>query len=121
MTASVRVSILLFYQRIFGRTETAIRWLIWVMYIMNAAYVVAFTIIPIFICMPLWGAWRNPLTRHQYCWSDQAYYDYNIGLYSVSLALDISLLLMPIWPVAKLHMSLKRKLGALIMFMLGAS
>jgi hypothetical protein len=121
MTACIRISLLLFYQRIFGQTEAVLRLTIWVMIVLNCAFIVTFEIMPGFICTPISAGWRNPLTRKLHCRQDEFYYLYNIGLYSSGLGMDIVLLLLPIYPVIKLQMSYKRKLGALIMFMLGAS
>jgi hypothetical protein len=121
MTACIRISILLFYRRIFGQTETVVRWSIWAMIILNGAFVVTFEILPGFICTPISAGWRNPLTRKLHCRQDEFYYLYNVGLYSSGLGMDIILLLLPVYPVLRLQMPLKRKIGALVMFMLGAS
>ena len=121
MTACIRISILLFYRRIFAKADPTSRLFIWVMIALNCAFIVTFEVIPGFICKPLSAGWRNPLTRRQHCRQDEFYYLYNIGLYGSGLGLDIILLLMPVYPVLKLQMPLKRKLGALVMFMLGAS
>ncbi|KAF1846871.1 uncharacterized protein K460DRAFT_402241 [Cucurbitaria berberidis CBS 394.84] len=121
MTACIRISILLFYRRIFGQAEAVVRLSIWAMIVLNCAFIVTFEIMPAFICTPMSAGWRNPLTRKLHCRQDEFYYLYNIGLYSSGLGMDIILLLMPVYPVMRLQMSLKRKLGALIMFMLGAS
>lgn len=121
MTALIRISILFFYRRIFGQTEAFIRYSIWGMIVLNILFVITFEILPGFICTPISAGWKNPLTRKLHCRQDEFYYLYNIGLYSSGLGMDIILLLMPIYPVLRLQMSLKRKLGALVMFMLGAS
>jgi hypothetical protein len=91
------------------------------MIVLNCAFIVTFEIMPGFICTPISAGWRNPLTRKLHCRQDEFYYLYNIGLYSSGLGMDIILLLLPIYPVMRLQMSLKRKLGAIVMFMLGAS
>lgn len=120
MTAAIRASILLFYLRIFGLTDVLTRWSIWVSLLLSAIYVIVFSIIPGTICKPLSATW-HPLTRKLYCRSDKIYYEFNVALYSTSLAMDIWLLIIPIFPVMQLQLSLKRRLGALIMFALGAS
>jgi hypothetical protein len=38
MTACIRISILLFYQRIFGQTEAVVRLTIWAMIVLNCAF-----------------------------------------------------------------------------------
>ncbi|KAF2012411.1 hypothetical protein BU24DRAFT_484056 [Aaosphaeria arxii CBS 175.79] len=120
MTAAIRVSILLFYLRIFGKTQSIIKWVIWACLALTAVYVAVFSIIPGLICTPLSATWHI-LTRKDHCKSDQMYYDYNVALYSASLGMDILLLIIPIYPVMGLRMPLRRRLGALFIFALGTS
>ncbi|OTA98693.1 hypothetical protein M426DRAFT_28203 [Hypoxylon sp. CI-4A] len=119
MSAAIRISILLSYRRIFdtGRSKV-IRYVILVLLGLQAVYVVTFAILPGFMCQSLhyfWDVYQHLL----YC-NNWYYYWSQIALYSVSMGFDTILLLFPIIPVSKLKMPVKKRLGVLIIFMLGA-
>ncbi|OTA55079.1 hypothetical protein K449DRAFT_425945 [Hypoxylon sp. EC38] len=120
MSAAIRVSIILFYYRIFRDGHGKLfEYSVWVLLALQAIYVVVFSILPGFICRPFRYAWL-PLERAPYCSTD--YWNAaQITLYSVSLAFDVILLVFPIFPISKLQMPWKRRFGVSIMFMLGAS
>lgn len=120
MSGAIRTSILLFYLRIFGKTAVEVRCAVYCCLMLTAIYVVVFTIVPGFICTPISQSW-HPLTRKENCKKDVFYYKYNVALYGTSLGLDSLLLLLPIAPVMRLQMPLKKRLGALVMFLLGTS
>src|SRR3954462_14682416 len=67
MTASVRISILLFYYRIFARTHTATRWIVRCLLCLTAVYLVVYSIIPGFICRPISGGWKLLSDRASQC------------------------------------------------------
>ncbi|KAI1400389.1 hypothetical protein F4819DRAFT_367943 [Hypoxylon fuscum] len=120
MSAAIRVSILLFYYRIFidghGRS---FKYVIWGLIVLQGLYVVIFSILPGFICRPFRYSWL-PLERGPYC-STNYWNAAQVTLYSISLAFDIILVFFPIFPVSKLQMPMKKRIGVGIMFMLGAS
>ncbi|KAI0832153.1 hypothetical protein F5Y06DRAFT_189300 [Hypoxylon sp. FL0890] len=120
MSAAIRTSIILFYYRIFRDGHgKSFAYIVWALLALQALYVVVFSILPGFICRPFRYAWL-PLERAPYCSSD--YWNaIQITLYSVSLAFDVILLVFPIFPISRLQMPLKKRLGVGIMFMLGAS
>jgi hypothetical protein len=120
MSGAIRTSILLFYLRIFGKTSARIRWGVYICLVLTAIYVIVFSIIPGIICTPLSESW-HPLTRKEHCKSDFFYYRYCVALYSTSLGMDAILLFLPVVPVMKLQMPLRKRMGALVMFLLGAS
>lgn len=118
MTAAIRVSVLLFYRRIFAKGNTFYAIFIWTMLAMQAAYVVVFEITPGFSCHPIQDGW-DPILRLTNC-SD--FYIYQTeALYSISLAFDVILLVFPIYAVSKLKMPLKRRIGVAVIFSLGAA
>ncbi|KAF3059928.1 hypothetical protein GL218_08761 [Daldinia childiae] len=120
MSGTIRVSITLFYLRIFGHgNNVTIRRILYAFLALQGVYVVVFSITPIWACQPLYWAW-DPLQHPLHC--NDLYYTYStIGLYSVSLAYDVVLLLFPIYPVLKLNMGWRRRIGILVIFMLGAA
>ncbi|XXG98988.1 hypothetical protein Hte_005321 [Hypoxylon texense] len=120
MSASIRISILLFYRRIFAkRVHLRTERLIWVLIALQGAYVIVFMILPGFICAPLHYEW-DPLQRLNYC-SVKWYYMNQESLYSTSFGFDVILLLFPIFPLYRVKMSTKRRIGVLLIFLLGAS
>lgn len=119
MTASIRVSILLFYRRMFAKAHALMSNLIWILLGAQGLYVVVFCILPGFCCRPMHMAW-NPVEQGKYC-NDEYIYKSQVGLYSVSLIFDVFLLVMPLVPIFKLQMPLGRRLGVAAIFVLGAS
>ncbi|KAI8632914.1 hypothetical protein F5Y19DRAFT_419466 [Xylariaceae sp. FL1651] len=120
MSATIRASILLFYRRVFAtRVNRPGEIFIWTMMGLQVAYVIVFTILPGFICTPLHYEWE-PIQRLGHC-SVKYYYLIQEALYGSSFGFDVILLLFPIIPVSRLQMSLKRRLGVISIFLLGAS
>ncbi|KAI2601731.1 hypothetical protein GGR54DRAFT_645745 [Hypoxylon sp. NC1633] len=98
MSASIRVSILLFYRRVFAkRIHLRTERLIWLLIALQGAYVIVFMILPGFICSPLHYEW-DPLQRLNYC-SVKWYYMNQQSLYGTSFGFDVILLLFPIIPL----------------------
>ncbi|KAI1479992.1 hypothetical protein F4774DRAFT_380500 [Daldinia eschscholtzii] len=120
MSAAIRVSIILFYIRIFGHGNNVMtRRILYAFLVLQGLYVIVFSITPAFACQPLYYAW-DALQHPLHC--NDLYYTYStIGLYSVSLAYDVVLLVFPIFPVLKLNMGWRRRIGILVIFMLGAA
>ncbi|KAI1762243.1 hypothetical protein GGR53DRAFT_521814 [Hypoxylon sp. FL1150] len=119
VSSTIRVSILLIYYRIFaGGYGKVFKRVIWVLIGIQVAFALIFPILPAFICKPLKYAW-HPLERPQVC---TLTYWINLHLlsFSISLALDIILLVFPVFPVWMLQTSRKKRIGVAVMFMLGA-
>ncbi|EED12000.1 hypothetical protein TSTA_000740 [Talaromyces stipitatus ATCC 10500] len=119
MTASIRTSILLLYRRTFAAQTPYMKFAIWILLILQGIYLVVFSIMPGFICHPINKAWTAVLKRHEYC-NDWYYYYMSVALYSCSMAFDGILLFIPIYPIMKLHLPLRQRLGIVVIFMLGA-
>ncbi|KAI8631145.1 hypothetical protein F5Y19DRAFT_483044 [Xylariaceae sp. FL1651] len=118
MSATIRVSTLLFYRRIFGKIGTRMGNVIWILLTLQGVYVVIFSITPAFVCKPLYYAWQ-PLLHREHC-NDIYYYESQVGLYTSSLFFDAVLLVLPIFPVMKLQMSIRKRIGVIVVFALGA-
>ncbi|RYP10039.1 hypothetical protein DL765_008238 [Monosporascus sp. GIB2] len=120
MSTGIRVSIILFYYRMFAKGHgMSFTYVIWALLGLQAIYVVVFSILPAFICRPFRYAWL-PIERAPYC-SSNYWNALVIALYSVSLAFDIILLFFPIIPVSRLQMPLRKRIGVGVMFAFGAS
>lgn len=117
MSASIRISVLLFYRRLFSKADNKYRFMIWALIVLQVIYVVVFEILPCFSCNPLKDAWE-PLQRFTSCTT--LYISSTEALYSVSLAFDTVILLFPIAIVWSLHMPVKRRISASVIFILGA-
>lgn len=119
MTMSIRTSILLLYNRMFSKAMPKLRYVIWFLLVLQIVYLIVFSILPAFISRPLYKAW-NPLERRQYV-NDWYYYYTQVALYSTSMAFDFILLVLPLYPIAKTQMSLRKRLGVGVILILGAS
>lgn len=110
-----KISILLFYLKIFPRKE--IRIATWVLIGLNVAYFIVFELISIFQCSPIDGAWR--------AW-DKEYpakcNNINVQGWAAAgfnIVLDLATLILPLTELYKLSMSLKKKVQILLMFSVG--
>ena len=119
MTGAIRISILFFYYRIFVTPQARLKVVLQALLALQVVYLVVYSILPAFVCRPLYKAW-HPLERELYC-NDWYYYYSQVALYSNSMAFDIILLVLPLYPVWKLHMPVKRRLSVGFVFMLGAA
>ena len=119
MTVFMRISILLFYRRIFSTPLSRVKYAIWLLLASQIVYLVVYSILPAFICHPLYKAW-HPLERPLY-FNDWYYYYTQVALYSTSMAFDAILLVFPLYPVYKLQMPMQKRAGIAILFMLGAA
>jgi hypothetical protein len=110
--STTKISILLFYRRIF--TLHRFNLLVWFLIWFCIAYIVGICIAALLECVPTQYRWD--LTVHGYC--------INVGAEvvagsAVSVTTDFIVLLMPIPFVAKLHTPLRRKLQVIGIFLLG--
>ncbi|KAK8081371.1 hypothetical protein PG996_000152 [Apiospora saccharicola] len=109
MSASIRVSTLLFYRRIFAKTDPRLKLVIRALLALQGVYVAVYSVLPAFVCDPIRYAWR-PLERQLHC-SDRYYAMTHISLYAVSMAFDFVLLIVPVAPVWKLQMPVAKRIG----------
>lgn len=121
MTGAVRISILLFYLRIFGTVNHTVRWAVRIMLALTACYIIIYSIMPGFICRPIRLVWMLLERTPENCNSNEWYYQYTVSLYAASVAFDVILLTIPIIPVWNLQTSWQKRVGAIAMFSLGAS
>ncbi|KUI73803.1 hypothetical protein VM1G_09639 [Cytospora mali] len=119
MTFFIRVSILLFYRRIFATPGSTFGIVVYALLALQAVYLTVYSILPGFVGHPLYKLW-NPLEREQHM-NDYYYYYTQVALYSTSLAFDTFLLVLPIWPLWKLQMPARRRMGIAVVFMMGAA
>ncbi|KAM7215914.1 hypothetical protein V8F06_008672 [Rhypophila decipiens] len=118
MSASIRAAIIFFYRSIFALASRFYSVSLWVLLALQALYVVAFTVLPGFECTPISDGWE-PLKRMTSC--SDLYVTSSLGLYGSSLAFDVILLVFPIYATSCLKMCIKKRLGVILIFGLGAS
>lgn len=119
MTTSIRISVLLLYYRTFAIQMPSMRITLLVLIVLQGVYLVVFSTMPGFICHPLYRAWTSITERHVYC-NDWYYYYMSVALYSCSMAFDGILLFIPLYPISKLHLPLRKRIGISVIFMMGA-
>lgn len=99
MSFWIRVSILLFYRRLFSTPGSKFKTVVHILLGLQVIYLIVYSILPAFVGHPLYKLW-NPLERGQHM-NDYYYYYTQVALYSTSMALDAILLVLPIWPLWK--------------------
>ena len=116
MTTAIRVTILLFYKRLFS-PNAGFNWAVNILLVLQFAYLVVFTITPGFVCTPLYASWTLELYG-THC--NMSYYGATtMALYGASLGLDFILTFIPLWPISQLRLPTKKKLGIAALFMMG--
>ncbi|KAG5926941.1 hypothetical protein E4U42_002788 [Claviceps africana] len=115
-TASLKLSFSLFYLSIFPKKN--IRRLLMITCVVNILYGVAFVTSGIFACTPVSRFWT------QYVEEDSAGYcvDFNLIAWvhgAIGIALDLWMIALPLSQVKGLEMHWKKKLGVILMFLLG--
>lgn len=121
MSTSIRVSLLVFYRRLFinPASSAAYRWTINILLALQVVYVVVFCVVPVLVCRKTSDA-ADPFTSAMHC-NPWIYIKETIALYSVSLAFDLALLALPVFPIASLRMPAKKRAGVLVLFLLGVT
>ncbi|KAK8139364.1 hypothetical protein PG984_002744 [Apiospora sp. TS-2023a] len=116
MSASIRISVLLFFRRIFGRDRVTNKSIL-ILLGLQGAYIVVFSIVPVFGC----GNVAEDL--HFYVWASRCSLIYfgntQTALYTVSLAFDVVLFTLPFYPMFKLQMNKENRVKVLIIFTFG--
>lgn len=111
----IKVSILLFYLRIFK--EKSFRYMVFITMALCFAYLIAFGGAAMFQCTPIdgaWLAWDGTFVGH--CnnlnlqgWTSAA----------VNIILDIMVIALPLPGLWKMNMSTQKKIGVVLMFCVG--
>ncbi|RQM04638.1 hypothetical protein DH86_00004146, partial [Scytalidium sp. 3C] len=112
---AIKISILLFYLRIFPRP--GFKYSVYALIAFNIGYLIAFEIISIWQCRPINGAWKRwDGTYPAKC--------NNINLQSwmsaaFNIILDLCMVALPLPELYKLSMSRKKKIHIMLMFSVG--
>jgi hypothetical protein len=112
----IKLSFLLFYLQIFP--EKRFRQLVWAVIYFQIASMIAFGLAAIFVCTPVSFAWMQWDGMHTgKCINNNALAFTHAGH---SICVDFLTLSLPITQIWKLHLGLKKKIGVLLMFSVGA-
>jgi hypothetical protein len=107
-----KLSILLFYIRIFP--QTYFRRMVWATMFWLIAFLFAGPLALTFQCKPVSGMWNKMIQSKCLSGNGIAY-----ACAGIVVGLDIVILVLPVMEVLKLHMTLKKKMLVLGMFSLG--
>lgn len=110
-----KISILLFYLKIFPKREVKIA--IWVLVGFNIAYLIVFEIISIWQCRPIAGAWLAWDGTFEATCNDINMQGWMAA--ALNLVLDLSVIILPLPELAGLSLSLRKKIQILSMFCVG--
>ena len=119
MMSIVLISVLLFYRRLFGTTHQYLRYCIKGLILLIIPYMVTYELLLGLMCKPPSSFWK-PFLRNSDC-GDVYYYKLHITLYSVSLAFDVLILVLPMKALWDLKMPLRQRIMVCILIGLGAS
>lgn len=109
-----KFSALLFYHRIFQKTNKWFHWALWVVGSLNAAWLLSAWLSDLLQCTPIEKAWKSSIDGHcipQWNWF--------LGTALTSMIIDVIILLMPLPMLWRLHMSKLRKLMITGVFICG--
>jgi hypothetical protein len=105
--ATIKLSILLFYRRIFctdgaaPRFDRLLKWSI----IFVALWGLGYLILAIFICTPIRAAWSLEQIPSQRCYNNEGYQSHGIN----EVILDVYLLILPQWKIWRLNIPPRQK------------
>ncbi|KAL4888780.1 hypothetical protein BDV59DRAFT_134116 [Aspergillus ambiguus] len=120
MTTFMRISILLFYRRLFSTPMPVLGVVIWVILGVQVILFIVATILPatgpepLYLMLHLRVATRDPA-------DGRYFYVVGTATLAISLTFDITLLVLPLFPVVSLRLPLRKRVGMVILFMLGAA
>lgn len=111
-----KVAALLFLCRIFPRANNSkwFNWALWATFGLNIAWLVGAVVGTVFFCIPISKNWAPAEPGH--CGTE---YDLLMGSAISSVALDLIILLLPLPKLWKLQISTQRRVGIMIVFILG--
>ncbi|KAK4222537.1 hypothetical protein QBC38DRAFT_539525 [Podospora fimiseda] len=121
MSTAIRVPILLFYRRLFATPNSLFKKVVDACLVLQILYLIPFTIVPALTCTPLSAAWQIDFALFAASCRIQYYYDITSALYSGSLGLDVLLTVLPLWPILKLQIPTRKKVGIAVLFLFGLS
>lgn len=111
-----KLSILLMYNRIFA-ISSSFRRQVCVISVLLVLFWAACTLADIFNCWPVRWSWLNSLSPAAHCFNFNLFW-FSTGI--IEALFDVAIIVLPVNMVRKLQMSLKRRIGLITIFLLGA-
>lgn len=112
----IKIAFLLFYLRIFQ--DERVRGILWAFIFVNIVTVITFAVASFLTCRPIsyyWNRWDMEHVGH--CGNSQAIAFAGAG---IGIVLDIFTLILPLTQVWNLPLGLKKRIGVILMFSVGA-
>ena len=110
-----KISILLFYNRLFGVNKT-FRWITHSVIGFITSYFIGCALAVIFQCIPPAATWNMPLRETSQCASILTI---NIAIGGLNIFSDVLILLLPVPTLCMLHLSLSQKFGLVVVMTVG--
>ena len=114
-----KISVLIYYGRVFrvkAHPSKIWRWAFYSIFVTTNVSLVAFTLVSLFQCQPVQKFWTLELSGSCY-----SYYSIQASNAIWSAVMDVLILLLPLPPIWKLKLKIRRKLALAGMFVLGYS
>lgn len=115
IVCAAKMSILFMYKRIFS-VSVAFRRQVYAVIAFLAMYWVAIVLADIFNCIPFKYSWINSTSPTPYCFNFNLFW-FSSGI--IETVLDVVIISLPVGMVAKLHLSMKKRIGLGGVFLLG--
>lgn len=106
---------MLFYLRVFPKRT--IRIIVYVLIALNVCYALSFSIVLIFQCNPVSGAWKSWDGQHPATCLNTNLAGWSAA--AINIVLDIATLALPLHDVSQLRMGLRKKIQVMSMFAVG--
>ncbi|KAH7120705.1 CFEM domain-containing protein, partial [Dactylonectria macrodidyma] len=114
-TTLVKLSIIAFYMRIFP--ARGVQRVLWATFIFTSLWGVAFIFTSIFQCSPIPHFWKQWDGMHEGTCANVNAISWSNA--SISIALDLWILAIPLWQLRSLKLHWKKKVGVALMFCVG--
>ncbi|CAI6337607.1 unnamed protein product [Periconia digitata] len=112
----IKISVLRFFLHIFP--NRGFRWIVWICIVFTVAFSLAFAFLASFGCAPVSFAWTQWDGIHEgKCMNVNMFAYIHAG---VGIALDLFSLALPVTQIWNLQLSMRKKIGVLMMFGVGA-
>ncbi|KAK4695498.1 hypothetical protein P7C71_g2266, partial [Lecanoromycetidae sp. Uapishka_2] len=111
----VKLSILLFYYRLFGVRKTFRRVIVAALALV-ITWCIAIVLLNILQCIPIQAAWIRPYP-HSKCLNNNTSL---LGTAITNVVIDLAILVLPIEPIWRLNLTLRKKLALTTIFCIGA-
>ncbi|KAI3395067.1 hypothetical protein diail_1824 [Diaporthe ilicicola] len=116
VVCAAKLSILFMYKRIFS-VSPVFRRQVYLVVTIVSMYWVAIVLADIFNCIPFKYSWISSMSPAPYCFNFNLFW-FSTGI--IETVLDVVIISLPVSMVAKLHLSVKKRIGIGGVFLLGA-